>query len=167
MATPLIRPRKRSIPSATGRPTKYKPEYDELATKYCLLGAINADLAKFFEVSLFTIEEWLRKIPSFSRAIKKGRVEADANVASKLYARAVGYSYTEEHQCRVGDKIIRTPINKHCPPDVAAEFIWLKNRRPANWRDRVEHTVADPDDAARKIRELLQGMEETTSGGKS
>jgi hypothetical protein len=32
---------------------------------------------------------------------------------------------------------------EHCPPDVAAAFIWLKNRDPDRWRDvqNVEHVL--------------------------
>jgi hypothetical protein len=35
------------------------------------------------------------------------------------------------------------PVKKHVPPDVAAAFIWLKNRRPAEWKDRHEVTGKD------------------------
>jgi hypothetical protein len=32
---------------------------------------------------------------------------------------------------------------EHCPPDVGAAFIWLKNRDPEHWRDvqNVEHVM--------------------------
>jgi hypothetical protein len=32
---------------------------------------------------------------------------------------------------------------EHCPPDVGAAFIWLKNRNPERWRDvqNVEHVL--------------------------
>jgi hypothetical protein len=32
---------------------------------------------------------------------------------------------------------------EHCPPDVGAAFIWLKNRDPDRWRDvqNVEHVL--------------------------
>ena len=32
---------------------------------------------------------------------------------------------------------------EHCPPDVGAAFIWLKNRSPERWRDvqNVEHVL--------------------------
>jgi hypothetical protein len=146
-----------------GRPTKYRPEYDELAKNYCLLGAVNSDLASFFDVSLSTIEEWIRGVPSFATAIKGGRVLADAEVASKLYSRAVGYSYIETQVHRCGDKLVEVPVKKHLPPDVTAAFFWLKNRRPDKWRDRVEPVVTAPDEAARRIREFLRKAEETTA----
>jgi hypothetical protein len=32
---------------------------------------------------------------------------------------------------------------EHCPPDIAAAFIWLKNRDPERWRDaqQIDHAV--------------------------
>jgi hypothetical protein len=42
-----------------GQPTKYKPEYDELAHSYCLLGATNEVLAGFFDVAPRTIDNWI------------------------------------------------------------------------------------------------------------
>jgi hypothetical protein len=34
---------------------------------------------------------------------------------------------------------------EHCPPDVGAAFIWLKNRDPDRWRDvqNVEHVLGE------------------------
>jgi hypothetical protein len=36
-----------------------------------------------------------------------------------------------------------THYTEHCPPDVGAAFIWLKNRDPERWRDvqNVEHVM--------------------------
>jgi hypothetical protein len=34
---------------------------------------------------------------------------------------------------------IFVPYTEHVPPDVTACIFWLKNRRPKEWRDRVEH----------------------------
>ena len=43
---------------AGGRPTAYKPEYVEQAYNYCLLGAIDVQLANFFRVTEKTINTW-------------------------------------------------------------------------------------------------------------
>lgn len=40
-----------------GRPSKYKPEYAELAMNYCLLGATDVEIAKFLGVSLRTVAD--------------------------------------------------------------------------------------------------------------
>lgn len=119
-----------------GRPTKWKDENISLATKFSRLGATNEILAKCFEVSIFTIDEWLRKKPEFSSAVKKGRIESDAKVAERLYNRACGYHHLETVVTSHNGEITKTDITKHYPPDTAAAFIWLKNRRPDIWRDK-------------------------------
>jgi hypothetical protein len=49
-----------------GQPTSYKPEYDELAHSYCLLGATNEVLAGFFDVAPRTIDNWIATYPDFA-----------------------------------------------------------------------------------------------------
>ncbi len=127
----------------TGRPTDYREEYDELAYKYCLLGATNDQLADFFDCAKSTISLWMAKHESFSDAIKKGREDADAQVAHRLYSRAMGYSHKSEKifaDAKTGE-VLRVETVEHYPPETAAAIFWLKNRQPKLWRDKreVEH----------------------------
>lgn len=124
-----------------GRPSKYEPEFAEKAFKLCLLGAKNEELADFFEVSVQTILEWREKHSDFLDAIKKGKETADAQVAHSLFKRATGYTYHEEKAVVVNGMVETVPIERHCPPDTAAAFIWLKNRQPKYWRDKVNVTA--------------------------
>jgi len=73
-----------------GPASSYKPEFCSLARKFCLLGATNPELAQMFEVAPRTISRWIADFPEFSTAVKEGRAVADANVAERLYARALG-----------------------------------------------------------------------------
>lgn len=127
--------------SSGGRPTKYREEYANQAYKLCLLGYTNAELADFYNIAISTITEWMNKQPEFSSAIKRGRDIADAEVVESLYLRARGYSHPDVHVSNFMGKITVTEITKHYPPDTAAAFIWLKNRHPEKWRDKVETTV--------------------------
>ena len=125
-----------------GRPTDYRDDYCKKATKLCLLGATDQDLADFFEVTVTTIQNWKISHPEFFDAIKAGKEIADTNVAKRLYARACGYEH-DDVDIRVCDKdVVQTPIRKYYPPDTAAAIFWLKNRRPDKWRDKhdVEHS---------------------------
>lgn len=124
-----------------GRPSLYREEYAEQARKLCLLGAIDRELADFFEVSEDTINEWKRVHPDFSVSIKKGKDLADANVADRLYQRALGYEHPEVDIRVVGGEIVQTPINKFYPPDTPAGIFWLKNRQRNKWADKVEMGV--------------------------
>jgi hypothetical protein len=127
-----------------GRPTKYKPEYDQLAYNYCKLGATDEDLAKLFTVNKDTINEWKRVHISFSDSLKKGKDEFDTEVIERsLRARAVGYSHPEikiaTHEGMITDE---KEYTKHYAPDTTACIFWLKNRQPQRWRDKqeVEHS---------------------------
>ena len=130
---------------AGGRPTKYKPEFAKQAKNHCLLGATNADLAKFFEVTESTVDLWIATHEEFSGAIKAGREEADNAVAKSLYQRARGYKHKATkffYDGKVG-AVVEAPYVERYPPDATSMIFWLKNRRPDLWRDRVEHTGKD------------------------
>src|SRR5882757_9011299 len=134
-----------------GRPTVYRQEFCELAHNYCLLGATNAELAGFLDVSPRTIDNWIASHPAFADAVREGRVVADARVARCLYGRAVGYSCTVERTV-LHDGKERTLRNVvHYPPDTRACIFWLRNRRRETWGDRPGRGPAsgsgDDDDA--------------------
>jgi hypothetical protein len=102
---------------SAGRPTLYDPaKHPALAESFCLLGATNAQLAEMLDVSISSIDAWIRDYEEFSSAIKNGREIADARVSKSLYHRALNGETT-------------------------ACIFWLKNRRPANWREKQEHKI--------------------------
>ncbi len=126
-----------------GRPTSYKPEYNEQVFKLCLLGATDADIADFFEVTETTINNWKIDYPEFFESIKSGKQKADSTVAESLYKRANGYEHEDVDIKMYDGEIIQTKLIKHYPPDTTAAIFWLKNRKPAVWRDKheVDHTT--------------------------
>lgn len=121
-----------------GRPSKYKFEYAEQARKLCLLGATDAELADFFNIAESTLNEWKNEFPEFSESIKKGKMLADANIADRLYQRAMGYEAPDVDIRVVEGEIIKTPMIKYYPPDTPAAIFWLKNRQRGKWRDKVD-----------------------------
>lgn len=131
-----------------GRPSKYKKEYAEQARKLCLLGSTDADMADFFEVDERTINRWKDDHPDFCQSIKKGKVLADAEVADRLFSRAIGYDAPDVDIRVIENKIVETPLTKHYPPDTTAGIFWLKNRRKTNWRDKQEHEHTGKDGGA-------------------
>lgn len=129
-----------------GRPTKYRPEFAEQATKLCRLGATDKELAGFFEVSEQTLNAWKKAHPAFLESLRSGKEFADAEVAEKLFRRATGYEHKAvkivadaktgaEHQVEYTERY---------PPDTTAAIFWLKNRRPDLWRDRIDNTHSGP-----------------------
>ena len=142
---------------AGGRPSKYKPEFVKQAEKLCRLGATDAEMADFFQVTLSTLSLWKVKHQEFSDSLKLGKEVADKRVEEALYNRALGYSH-EETDIRVVDgAIMETPMIKHYPPDTTAAIFWLKNRRPDEWRDKrdFEHTGKDGGAIITKVERVI------------
>lgn len=121
-----------------GRPTEFKPEYVELGRNYCLLGASDKDLAQMFEVDERTINRWKADHPEFCQSMKEGKDIADAEIAKALYQRAKGYAHDEVHVSNYQGEITLTELVKQYPPDTTAASLWLRNRQPAKWRDKVD-----------------------------
>lgn len=132
-----------SLPN--GRPTKYKPEYDEQAYKLCLLGHTDKELASFFEVSEQTINAWKHQYPSFLESLKRGKDVADGEVSQALYKSALGYSHPDVDIKVVNGAIVETDLIKHYPPNPTSAIFWLKNRQSGKWRDKQEVATTSDD----------------------
>lgn len=122
-----------------GRKSEYRIEYADQALKLCLLGATDKELAEFFSVSEQTLNKWKKDYPEFLESLKKGKNIADANVASRLYNRAIGYSCKATKFATSEGRITDSKeYIEHYPPDTTAAIFWLKNRQPEKWRDKKE-----------------------------
>lgn len=121
-----------------GRPSKYKPAFNQQAYKLCLLGATDKELADFFEVSVRVLNYWKKEYPGFLHSIKGGKVQADAVVAEKLFKRATGYSHPDEQIFIYYGKPVIVKTKKHYAPDTTAAIFWLKNRAKETWRDKQD-----------------------------
>jgi len=121
-----------------GRKTRYCGKTAEQAKQLCLLGATDKVLAKFFKVTRRTIENWKKSHPEFFHTIKDAKQEKDTNVERSLYERAMGYEHIETKVFFKDGEIFTHDVVKHYPPDPTALIFWLKNRQPAQWRDKHE-----------------------------
>jgi hypothetical protein len=128
----------------SGRPSKYRPEFVEQARKLCELGATDADLGRFFEVTTVTIWRWQNEFPEFCNALKVGKEAADDRVERSLYHKANGYTFRAVKIFMPAGAVepVYAEYDEHVPPDTTAAIFWLKNRRTAVWRDKheVEHS---------------------------
>jgi len=126
-----------------GRPSCYTDKYAEQAYKLALLGATDKELGDFFDVSETTINNWKHAFPEFFVSIKRGKMQADANVAERLYLRAMGYEHPETKVFCSEGEITTYEVTKFYPPDTGAAMAWLKNRRrtaPLPWTDSHDVT---------------------------
>ena len=128
-----------------GRPTDYRPEFVEQATKLCALGATDFELADFFGVNTATIYRWKNTHAEFCEAVTCGKEKADERVARALFNRAVGYTFESEKVFQFQGEVIRAATVEHVPPDPSAAKLWLTNRRPDDWREKQVQVHEDPE----------------------
>lgn len=125
------------------RPTKFKADYIEQAKKLAALGATDREVAEFFKISERTVYRWQSEHKGFCQALKVGGDVADQRVERSLYRRATGYSFDAIKIMQNNGRPVIVPFVEHVPPDTTACIFWLKNRKPKEWRDRIEHTGED------------------------
>ncbi len=114
-----------------GRPSLYDPKlHPKLAFWLAQAGLIDEQIAEEIGIHVDTLYEWRKVHPEFSEALKGGKATPDDEVEAALLRRAKGFKYVEGSKQRVA------------LPDTTACIFWLKNRRPAEWRDRREHDIS-------------------------
>jgi hypothetical protein len=130
-----------------GRPSSYEPEYAEQAQKLAALGATDIEVADFFDVDVRTVYRWKHDYPEFCQALNVGKDKADERVLNSLYQKAVGY---EQDAVKIfmpanAEAPVYADYREKIAPDTTAAIFWLKNRRPAEWRDKqeIEHGVTN------------------------
>lgn len=128
-----------------GRPTKFQPAFVEQARKLAALGATDREAAEFFNVNEATLYRWKHEFADFCEALRVGKETADARVEQSLYRRAVGYSHDSvKIAINAQGAVTEAPFVEHYPPDTTAAIFWLKNRKPAEWRDVRSQEVSGP-----------------------
>lgn len=131
---------------AKGKYQKWlEPEGLTLITGWARDGLSEEQIAHNMGISRSTLAEWKKKHSDISDTLKKGKEVADIEVENALYKRAVGYTYNETtKEARINPETNKTElvttkvVTKQVAPDTGAAAFWLKNRRPDNWRDKVQ-----------------------------
>lgn len=152
-----------------GRPSDFKPEYVQLVAELCEQGLTDEEIARELECNVRTLYRWQREHPEFRQSLKLSKAPANERVKQSLYHSAIGYRYTEQQTVKVRDadgneSVELVDVERVVPPNPTAQVFFLKNRLPAEFRDRQEVTGADgkdlvpalnPQDVAREIAFVL------------
>ena len=125
-------------------------------------GLTNIQIATNMGIAERTFTEWIARFPAISAALKTGKEPVDTQVENALLKRALGYTDEE-----IITEIIEQPngtqrkqvrkVKKVFPPDVTAQIFWLKNRKPKQWREKVENNVNIDTEDLSPLVELLKG----------
>lgn len=132
-------------------------------------GLTDEQIAKNIGINRTTLYDWKKKEVNIADALKKGKEVVDFEVENALLKKALGYTITieEEKLDKYGD-VHTLKKDVHIPPDTTAQIFWLKNRKPNNWKDRVEtdedkEAVANASQVIAKIRKVAQEYTDGTN----
>lgn len=132
-------------------------------------GLTDEQIAKNMGIAPSTLYEWKKKSKEFSESLKKGKEVVDFEVENALLKKALGYTITIKEEKLDKDGCVHTlEKDVHIPPDTTAQIFWLKNRKPNNWKDRVEtdedrDAVANASQVIAKIRKVAQEYTDGTN----
>lgn len=123
-----------------------------------LMGATDFEIAHVLGVSQATVNYWRSTDPQLAEAMRIPAEVANERVASALFHRAKGYSYTVEKVFVQDGQVIRVPVTEHVPPDPKAIEMWLYNRSD-RWRGLKEQLItAKVETEAPDPRKLAMAM---------
>jgi len=106
-----------------GRPTKFDQSMRDKIMYLTGGGKTDEEVANEIGVATSTYYLWKKNLgPNFSEALKSAKEIADDMVEMSLLDNAVNSK------------------------NVVAQIFWLKNRRPAKWRDKIDLAVEEIDE---------------------
>jgi transposase-like protein len=127
----------------------YDPAICDSVRKLAKLGATIPEIADIIDVSPRTVSNWRVQHPEFAQALKLGGDEAMDRLETSLFARGVGYDYTEETAIKLktvrfegGKKVAEVEeievveLRRHMPPDTFAATKVLVAKGRDEWRDK-------------------------------
>ncbi|MDT2824361.1 CII family transcriptional regulator [Vagococcus lutrae] len=109
-------------------------------------GLTDKQIAQNIGVNERTFTRWKSDHPSIMSVLKTGKEVVDRQVENALLKNALGFEYEETKTIIEispdGEKKQRVEkIKKYSPPNPTSQIFWLKNRKPAEWRDRRETEI--------------------------
>jgi hypothetical protein len=158
-------------PRGRGKPTDYRPEYCSLAKQLYDEGAIDAEVADVLRVTVTCIRRWKVRYPDFGKAAAIGKKTADDRVERTLFEKANGFAlpatkieFKRVVTTKPDGSVIETyepmiyEYLEYLPPSDAAIRMWLMNRRPDQWRERVDHNLSiDPNSPFERMMRRIDG----------
>lgn len=132
-------------------------------------GLTDEQIAKNIGINRTTLYDWKKKEVNIADALKRGKEVIDFEVENALLKKALGYTITIKEEKLDRDGFVHTlEKDVHIPPDTTAQIFWLKNRKPNNWKDRVEtdedkDAVANASQVIAKIRKVAQEYTDGTN----
>lgn len=134
-------------------------------------GLTDEQIARKMGISAATFYNWQNRFVEIFESVKRGKAPVDVEVENALLKRALGFEYVEEvteiedvptgkidgngNPIMKKKKHLRK-VKKVVPPDPVSMIFWLKNRKPATWRDKPEPPVSN--EVMDRLEEVLDSI---------
>jgi hypothetical protein len=145
---------KKKNPQKAGRKTLFSkallPKLEILYRR----GFGDKEVAVIIGVCEDTIHNWKKKHPKFFESLIDWKLEYDQKIVRSLAEKAHGYQHPETKFHYDSDRVYYDKHNNMCkggwatidtvkqyPPDTPAASLWLRNRLPKEWRDKIEQDL--------------------------
>ena len=147
-----------------GRPTKWvtwqKKAKLEQVSEWFALGLTDKQVANNIGIGLATFYDWKVRYPQFTEAVKKGKDYIVYEVENALAKSAIGYdteeTVTDISIAKDGTKVQHIKkVKKHVAPNATSAIFFLKNKRPEEYRDRVETAISGSIETANRPLEKI------------
>ena len=158
---------------------------------YARDGLVDAEIAKKMCISRSTLAVWRKKFPAINDVLKETKEVVDRQVEMSLFDRAVGqtvklrkpfkmkkinYDPTTGKKISEEEYIDYGEVEEYIPADTKAITFWLINRKPNEWKQKIEVETTEENDTTgliqigsvekMDIREVIDGeYKETESAG--
>lgn len=140
-------------------------------------GLTDAEIAHNMGISHTSFYKYRNENAEFANALKRGKAPVDIKVENQLLKSALGFKVTVKKAVKVKTKKNKPGVGlieeehiemvdeeQYIPPVPAAQFFWLKNRRPDKWREKQDINVNTIDDKTRvEVEAMLNEPDETES----
>lgn len=148
-----------------------KSKWEDIKDKLTLIegwardGLTNEQIAENLGIGKTTFYKMIKEHSELSEHLKKGKEVIDYEVENALLKRALGYKYEEKTYESIYDKELdihterlTKRVTKQVAPDTTALIFWLKNRKPKQWRDKVDIEGESNKETLNKLDEVLKGL---------
>ncbi len=148
-----------------------KSKWDNVKDKLILIegwardGLTNEQIAENLGIGKTTFYKMIKEHSELFEHLKKGKEVIDYEVENALLKRALGYKYEEKTYESIYNKELdmhteklTKRVTKQVAPDTTALIFWLKNRKPKQWRDKVDIEGESNKETLEKLDEVLKGL---------
>lgn len=148
-----------------------KSKWEDVKDKLTLVegwardGLTNEQIADNLGIGKTTFYRMIKEHSELLEHLKKGKEVIDYEVENALLKRALGYKYEEKTYESIYNKKLdmyteklTKRVTKQVAPDTTALIFWLKNRKPKQWRDKVDIEGESNKETLNKLDEVLKGL---------